>query len=43
MKLRVNYGAASPDLVRAMYATKQPLDSCRGDQILHSLIKLRVS
>ena len=43
MNLRINYGVASPDLVQAMYATNQPLDSCRVDQILHSLTKLRVS
>ena len=43
MSLRIDYGAASPDLVQAMYATNKALDAGSVDQILRRLIELRVS
>jgi hypothetical protein len=43
MSLGIDYGAASPDLVQAMYTTSRALDAGVMDQILCRLIKLRVS
>ena len=41
--MRIDYGAASPDTVNALYATNNYLDGGHIDQVLRRYVELRVS